>query len=57
MTWRTKNERRQIGDSKSDAYTLEEELENTTGLFVDETRDTLYTTTTCETTDSRFRDT
>jgi hypothetical protein len=30
---------------------LEEYLEDTTGLFVDKTGDTLYSTTTCETTD------
>jgi len=38
-------------------YVLQEDLENTTGLFVDQTRDTLDTTTTSETTDSGLRDT
>ena len=33
-------------------YVLQEDLEDTTSLLVDETRDTLYTTTTSETTDS-----
>ena len=37
--------------------TLEEGLENTTGFFVDHGRDTLDTTTTCETTDSGLCDT
>jgi hypothetical protein len=36
---------------------LKEYLEDTTGLFVDESRDTLYTTTTCETTDCWLGDT
>jgi len=36
---------------------LEEDLENTTGLFVDETRDTLHTTSTSETPDGGFCDT
>ncbi len=36
---------------------LQKDLEDTTGLFVDETRDTLHTTTTSETTNSGFRDT
>ena len=33
-------------------HVLQEDLEDTTSLLVDETRDTLYTTTTSETTDS-----
>ena len=33
-------------------YVLEEDLEDTTGLLVDEARDTLDTATTSETTDS-----
>ncbi len=37
--------------------TLEEELEDTTGLLVDETTDTLYTTTASETADSGLGDT
>ena len=36
---------------------LQEDLEHTTGLFVDETGDTLHTTTTSETTDSGLGDT
>jgi hypothetical protein len=37
--------------------TLKEGLQNTTGLLVDHGRDTLDTTTTCETTDSGLGDT
>ena len=37
--------------------TFEEGLEDTTGLFVDHGRDTLDTTTACQTTDSRLGDT
>ena len=33
-------------------YVLQEDLKNTAGLFVDETRDTLHTAATSETTDS-----
>ena len=40
-----------VGDGVTDDV-LEEDLENTTGLLVDETGDTLDTTTTSETTDS-----
>ena len=36
---------------------LEEDLKHTTSLLVDKTRDTLYTTTTGQTTDSGFGDT
>ena len=36
---------------------LEEDLEDTAGFFVDETGDTLDTTTASETTDSGFGDT
>ena len=36
------------------AHVFKEDLENTTGLFVNETGDTLDTTTTGETTDSRL---
>jgi len=39
-----------VGDGVTDDV-LEEDLENTTGLLVDETRDTLHTTTTSETAD------
>jgi len=39
------------------AYILKEDFQNTTGLFVNQTRDTLHTTTTSETTNSRFGDT
>ena len=38
-----------VGDRVTDDV-LEEDLENTTSLFVDETRNTLDTTTTSETT-------
>jgi hypothetical protein len=45
-----------VGDSiTNDA--LEEGLEDTTGLFVDQGRDTLDTTTTSKTPDGGFRDT
>ena len=37
-------------------HILEEDLENTTGLLVDETRDTLHTATASETTDSLHKD-
>mmetsp|Transcript_3065 Transcript_3065/g.6607 ORF Transcript_3065/g.6607 Transcript_3065/m.6607 type:complete len:157 (+) Transcript_3065:299-769(+) len=36
---------------------LEEDLEDTTGFFVDQSGDTLDTTSTCETTDGRLGDT
>ncbi len=45
-----------VGDRVADDR-LEEELEDTTGLVVDETRDTLDTTTTRETADSGLSDT
>ena len=45
-----------VGDGVTD-NTLEEGLENTTGLLVDHGRNTLDTTTTCETTDSGLGDT
>ena len=45
-----------VGDGISDDV-LEEDLEDTTGLFVDEARDTLDTTTTCQTADGRLGDT
>ena len=45
-----------VGDRVPDDV-LEEDLEDTTGLFVDETGDTLHTTTTSETTNSRLGDT
>ena len=38
-------------------HVFKEDLENTTGLFVDETRDTLDTTTAGKTTDSGLGDT
>jgi hypothetical protein len=44
-----------VGDRVTDNV-LEENLEDSTSLFVDETGDTLDTTTTCETTDSRLGD-
>ena len=45
-----------VGDGVTDD-TLEEGLENTTGLLVDHGGDTLDTTTTCETTDGGLGDT
>ena len=42
---------RSVRDGVTDDV-LEEDLEDTTSLLVDETRDTLYTATTSETTDS-----
>jgi hypothetical protein len=39
------------------SHILKEDLENTTSLFVDQTRDTLHTTTTRETTNGRLGDT
>ncbi|KAF4042288.1 hypothetical protein GN244_ATG05658 [Phytophthora infestans] len=40
-----------VGDRVADDV-LKEHLQDATGLLVDEARDTLHTTTTCETTDS-----
>jgi hypothetical protein len=40
-----------------DELTLQEDLEDTTGLFVNQTRDTLDTTSSCETSDSRLGNT
>lgn len=45
-----------VGDSIADDA-LEEGLEDTAGLLVDHGRDTLDTTTTCETTDGGLGDT
>ena len=45
-----------VGDGITDDV-LKEDLEDTTGLFVDEARDTLDTTTTCQTADGRLGDT
>jgi hypothetical protein len=45
-----------VGDGITDDI-LEEDLEDTTGLFVDEARDTFHTATTSETTDRRLGDT
>ena len=45
-----------VGDGITDDV-LQENLEDTTGLFVDEARDTLDTTTTSQTTDSGLGDT
>ena len=39
------------------AYILKEDLENTTSLLVDETRDTFHTATAGKTTDSGLRNT
>ena len=45
-----------VGDGITDDV-LKENFENTTGLFVDETRDTLHTTSASETTDGGLGDT
>ena len=45
-----------VGDGIPDDV-LEEHLEDTTGLFVDEARDTLDTSTTCQTADGGLGDT
>ena len=45
-----------VGDGVADNV-LKEDLEDTTGLFIDETRDTLDTSTTSKTTDGRLGDT
>ena len=45
-----------VGDSITD-HVLQEHLENTAGLFVDKTGDTLHTTTASQTTDSGLGDT
>ena len=44
-----------VGDGITDDV-LKEDLEDTTGLFVDESRDTLHTTTSGKTTDGRLGD-
>jgi hypothetical protein len=44
-----------VGDRVAD-YVLEEHLENTASLFIDEPVDTLDTTTSSKTTDGRFGD-
>ena len=44
-----------VGNSVTD-HVLQENLENTAGLFVDETRDTLHTTTASQTTDGGLGD-
>jgi hypothetical protein len=45
-----------VGDGVADDV-LEEDLEDTAGLFVDETRDTLHTSATGETADGGLSDT
>ena len=40
----------------NERLTLEEDLEDASGLFVDQTRDTLDTATSCETSDGRLGD-
>ena len=42
-----------VGDGISDDV-LKEDLKNTTGLFVDKTRDTFNTTSSCKTSDGWF---
>ena len=44
-----------VGDGITD-HILQEDLENTAGLLVDETRDSLHTTTASKTTDSGLGD-
>jgi len=44
-----------VGDSITHDI-LEEDFEDRAGLFVDEARDTLHTSTACETADGRLRD-
>mgnify|MGYP004185043207 FL=1 len=45
-----------VGDGISDDV-LKEDLKDTTGLFVDKTRDTLDTTSSCQSSDGRLGDT
>ena len=51
------NETRIDVAKRQEPYVLEEDLKNTTGLLVDETRNTLDTTTAGKTTDSGLGDT
>ena len=44
-----------VGDCISD-HVLEEDLEDSSGFFVDESRDTFYTTSASQTADGWFRD-
>ena len=53
----TTNEQRAETKTESDTDTLEEQLEHSTRLLVDQSRNTLHTTTTCQPTNSRFCDT
>lgn len=50
-------QRTKIVKVRDGAYILKEDLENTSGLLVDETGDTLDTTTTSEATNSGLGDT
>ena len=45
-----------VGDCISD-HVLEEDLEDSSGFFVDESRDTFYTTSTSQSADGWLRDT
>jgi len=45
------------GLGQGNTYVLQEDLEDTTGFLIDETRDTLDTTTTSETTNGGLGDT
>jgi len=49
--------RQRRGNNKEKTNVFKEDLENTTGLFIDKTRDTLDTTTTGETTNGGLGDT
>ena len=53
MTHQSCNENTKRGN----AYILQKDFENTTGLLVDETRDTLDTATAGQTTNGRFGNT
>ena len=58
LAGRTKvTERSWHGRLRMTTYVLQEDLENTTSLFIDQTRNTLDTTTTSETTDGGLCDT
>ena len=47
----------ELPNKETATYVLEEDLENTTGLFVNETRNTFHTATASETADGRLCDT
>jgi hypothetical protein len=49
--------RAQLAEGGRNTHVLKEDLKNTTGLFIDKTRDTLHTTSTSKTTNSGLCDT